>query len=350
MKKFIYLLTGVAVASAMQSCVDTEKPVFQEPTTFTINTPALQNEYLATTSDMYDKSTFTLFASQPDYGFAASANYNVLASLSPDFVDATDTQDANYREIKNQNSTSGEMTFKTYDLAVAMTQLLGFNEESTEEDYQKYLDEGGKTVMPVYFRAVCEIPGVPTSRIVSSNVVSYNQVQFSFAVPKAGFIFIVGDCNGFATPDPSNATLYENYKLVEPEIGSKLYAGSFLMPSTESVHAGAEGNNYNTQFRFFTELVGWDKKEYEIASNVANFYVEPITSKFEDGLYKGDAVYGDGNWGVLLKEDTWMTFVVSLQDSKKPKVWFRYGKWDVEVGLDSDKLNEPVFKDPEAAE
>lgn len=101
MKKFIYLLTGVAVASAMQSCVDTEKPVFQEPTSFTINAPALQNEYLATTADMDNKSTFTLYASQPDYGFAAQANYNVQVCLSSDFVDATDTQDANYVVITN---------------------------------------------------------------------------------------------------------------------------------------------------------------------------------------------------------------------------------------------------------
>lgn len=343
MKKAIYILTGVAVATAMQSCVDTEKPVFQEPTTFTINTPALQNEYLATTDDMDNKSTFMLYASQPDYGFAAQASYAVQASLSENFVDATDTQEANYRELPNQDLNSGEMKFRTYDLAVAMTQLLGFDSESTIEDYHKYLADGGKTEMPVYFRGVCEIPGVPGSRIVSSNVVSYNRVQFSFAVPKAGFIFIVGDCNGFATPDASNATLYEVYRLVEPEIGSKLYAGTFMMPATESVHAGATGSDYNTQFRFFTELVGWDKPDFEIASNEANFYVEPITDKFNDGLYKGDAVHGDGNWGVLLEEDTEMTFVVSLQDTKKPKVWFRYGKWDVQVGLDATGMNEPVF-------
>ena len=83
MKKFIYLLTGVAVASAMQSCVDTEKPVFQEPTSFTINAPALQNEYLATTSDMDNKSTFTLYASQPDYGLPHRQTITYRYVLAP---------------------------------------------------------------------------------------------------------------------------------------------------------------------------------------------------------------------------------------------------------------------------
>lgn len=340
MKKFIYLLTGVAVASAMQSCVDTEKPVFQEPTSFTINTPALQNEYLATTADMEDKSTFVLYASQPDYGFAAQAAYSAQVSLSPNFVDATDNQDANYVELSNDDIYSGEMKFRTYDLAVAMTKLLGLEDE---EQYQDYLADGGATVMPVYFRGVCEIQGVPGSRIVSNNVVSYKNVQFNFAIPVAGFIFIVGDCNGFATPDAAAAEFYQDYKLIEPEIGCKLYAGTFLMPSTESVHAGATGNDYTTQWRFFTELVGWDQPQYEIASNVANFYVENLGGQFEDGLYKGSGVYGDGNWGIYLEEDTEMTMVVSLVDKNKPKVWFRYGKWDVTVGLDASGVNEPVF-------
>ncbi|MDE5642320.1 MAG: hypothetical protein K2I56_02385 [Muribaculaceae bacterium] len=348
MKKFIYLLTGVAVASAMQSCVDTEKPVFQEPTSFTINTPALQNEYLATTADMEDKSTFVLYASQPDYGFAAQAAYGAQVSLSPNFVDATDNQDANYVELSNDDIYSGEMKFRTYDLAVAMTKLLGIEDE---EQYQDYLDNNGATVMPVYFRGVCEIQGVPGSRIVSSNVVSYKNVQFSYAIPKAGFIFVVGDCGyfddgAFQTPSAEFAAFYEKYKLIEPEIGCKIYAGTFLMPATETVHAGATGNDYNTQWRFFTELVGWDKQQYEIASNEANFYVEPLNGLFEDGLYKGSAVYGDGNWGVCLEEDTEMTLVVSLVDKNKPKVWFRYGKWDVTVGLDASGVNEPVFSEP----
>ncbi|MDE6331477.1 MAG: hypothetical protein K2L80_02630, partial [Muribaculaceae bacterium] len=106
--------------------------------------------------------------------------------------------------------------------------------------------------------------------------------------------------------------------------------------------------NYTTQFRFFTELSGWNDASKMVGSHTDDFYVVVITDEFVDGQFKGDAVYGKGNWGVFLDEETEMTLVVSLQDSKKPKVWFRYGKWDVQVGLDATGMNEPVFK--EAAE
>ncbi len=41
-----------------------------------------------------------------------------------------------------------------------------------------------------------------------------------------------------------------------------------------------------------------------------------------------------------------MTLAVSLVDVKKPKVWFRYGKWDVSVAPGADGINEPVFTAP----
>lgn len=340
MKKFIYLLTGVAVAASLQSCVDTEKPVFQKPTTFTVNTPALQNQYLATTGDMDNKSTFTLYCSQPDYGFAAKADYSALVSLSPDFVDATDNSEANYVELSNQNINSAAMTFRTYDLAAAMTKLLGFE---NIEDYDAYLAAGGATVMPLYFRAVCQIGGVPDSRIVSDNVVSYNKVGLSFAIPTAGFIYICGDVNGFKEPSEGNAEFYQDYKLIESEIGSKLYAGTFLMPDTESVHKDATGVDYTTQWRFFTELSGWNDGSKMVGSNEADYYVEDITKMFSDGQYSGKGVYGKGNWGVLLENPTYVTCVVSLQVKDSPKVWFRFGQWNVTVGLGTDGKNEPVF-------
>ena len=57
MKKIIYMMAGVALASAVSSCVDTEKPVFQMPNeetakNFIINQPPFQNEFLSTTGDL----------------------------------------------------------------------------------------------------------------------------------------------------------------------------------------------------------------------------------------------------------------------------------------------------------
>ncbi len=352
-------MAGVALASTVSSCVDTEKPVFQEPdsASFTINRPPLQDEYLATTGDMDDKATFNLTcATQPGYGFAAQANYNAQVSLTGEFKDAVTDEDGNivtpasYVSIDNQDVHNPSMSFRVYDLAVAMCSLLGID---SKEAWDAYI-AGGDDVdgMKVYFRATCEIPGVDGSFITSANFVSYNCVSLSFAVRVAGVMYICGDLSSFKEPSAANAAFYEDYKVVEVEIGSKIYAGEFLMPDTESVHSGATGVDYATQWRFFTELSGWGDGSKMIGSNEADFYVEPITDSFSDGLndgslYTGNAVYGKGNWGVLLPEPTHITVAVSIVDKNKPQVWFKIGKWDVSVAPNAAGINEPVFSAPE---
>lgn len=346
------------MASAFSSCVDTEKPVFQEPTTFIVNTPPLQNEYLATTGDMDDKSTFNLVCSQPDYGFAAKANYNAQVSMTGEFKDAVTDADGNvvtaatYYSISNQDTNNASMSLRTYDLAVAMCSLLDIN---SPEDWSNYLANGGATDgLKVYLRATCEIAGVSNSFIASQNVVSYNNVSLEYAVPTAGFIYIVGNVSGWSTPAAANKDFYEDFKLYEPEIGSKIYAGTFTMPATSSVSTADPGTvDYTTQWRFYTDLVGWDDTTAQIASNEANFYIVDVTGDFSNGAeygssWTGEGVYGQGNWGVCLEADTEMTFAVSLVDKNKPQVWVRYGKWDVSVGLNASGIKEPVFTEPAA--
>ncbi|MCM1066162.1 MAG: hypothetical protein NC418_01145 [Muribaculaceae bacterium] len=357
MKKFIYMMAGVALAASMSACADTEKPVYHEPSadSFKVHTPPLQNEYLATTDDKDNKSTFSLTCSgQADYGVATQCVYGAQVSLTNEFTDEIrDEADnvvtpATYKSIDNQDANNPAMSLRTYDLALAMCNLLGID---SPEAWDEYIANGGATEgLTVYFRATCQIPGVPSSLVASSNSVSYTNVQLSFAVPVAGVIYICGDCNGFTEPSAANATFYKDWQLIEPEdaIGARIYAGSFLMPDTESVHAGASGNDYNTQWRFFTELSGWGDGSKMVGSNEADFYVEPITGGFSDGMnpgsfYTGNAVYGKGNWGVLLDVPTQMTIAVSLVDKNKPKVYFKVGNWNVTVAPDATGINEPVF-------
>ncbi|MDO4319033.1 MAG: SusE domain-containing protein [Bacteroidales bacterium] len=349
MKKFIYLLAGLALAAGITSCEDSKEPQYQNPTTFKLNTPALQDELLMTTGDMDDKSTFNLFCSQPDYGFSAVCEYGVQVSLTENFVDATEAQEANYVSLTNQSASQSAMTFRTYDLAVAMTELLGITSAEEGAAYD------GPDVMPVFFRATCRIPGVKGSEIVSQNVVKYSNVRFFYAIPTAGVIYIVGHVfnpeneasNNFQEPSEGFKEFYEDFKLVEPVIGCKLYAGTFYL---KECSGGAENPDNCAQFRFFTELKGWADKSVQVASNPNDFYVEPITDSFVDGLFKGNAVYGQGNWGIYTTEteaaERTYTFVVSLQDKEKPKLWLKKGTWDVEVVLDSNNMNEPSFVAP----
>lgn len=360
MKKFIYMMAGVLCAAAVSSCADTAKPVLQtpDPSTFIVNRPPLQNEYLATTGDMEDVSTFNLTCSQPDYGFALQAIYGAQVSMDPEFVEEVVDDEgnvvvpANYYSIDNQDANNASMSLRTYDLAVAMTSLLGL---TNEDDFADYVANGGKVDgFTVYFRATCQVAGVPSSYVVSSNTVSYNNVALSYAVRKAGVVYYCGDVVGsgsFTTPSKANQEFYDNYKLVEPEIGCKIYAATIELPKTDDAHPGlgAGDVNYNTQFRFFTELTGnWDDLSIQVGSNVANFYVEPIGDKFsagtEDGSeYKGDGVWGQGNWGIFLEENTPVTLVLNLVDKDKPTVAFKFGTWNVEI-VQENGVNTPVFK------
>lgn len=348
MKKALYLIAGLALTAT--SCADTNKPVLQDPTSFVLNSPAFADQVLETTGDMDNKSTFTITCSQPNYGFATRANYNLQVSMAPEFVDeipevldndgnvVTEKVPANYVTIKNTVVYDPTMQLRTYDLAVAMCKLLGIQDK---DGWNAYKAEKPITGLKVYMRAVCDITGVPSS-MITSNVVSYNNVSLAYAVPKAGFIFIVGNVSDWTAPEAGNKAFYENFKLIEPEIGCKIYAGTFTQPASKG-----EGIDDQTAFRFFTELNGWADKEVQIASNPNDFYREPITGLFVGGLYKGDAVYGQGSWAIYLTEPTPVTIAVSLVDKKKPKVWFKIGTYNVTIGKNASGISEPVFNDVE---
>lgn len=356
MKKFIYLLAGLALSAGFTACEDDKEPSYHnpDPQSFTLNTPAFQNQLLETTGDQDDKTTFNLFCSQPDYGFSAVCEYGVQVSLTDQFVDGTDAQEPNYYTLSNQNPSQAAMAFRTYDLAVAMTELLGIH---NLDEFNAY---DGPDVMPLYFRATCRIPGVKGSEVVSNNVVRIDQVTFSYAIPTAGIIYITGHvtnaANGteqsFEEPSEANKAKMDNFQLVEPVIACKLYAGTYIM---KKCSGGIDNVDNCAQFRFFTELKGWSDVSVQLGSHEGDFYVENITDGFTDGLFTGSGVMGaQGNWGIYSEaekpEDRTYTLVVGLQDKANPKVWFKQGRWDVEVVLDANNNNEPKFVEPASAE
>lgn len=346
MKKFIYFMGALALTAAATSCADTEKPVFQKPTTFIVNAPALANEYLATTGDMASKETFQLTCSQPDYGFAAKADYNAQVSLTGEFKDEVKDEEGNvvvpatYVTIANQDLNNANMTLRTYDLAVAMCSLLNITDE---ESWEAYIADHSTEGYKVYFKATCRINGVADSFIASNNTVSYNNVSLSYAVPTAGKIYIVGKVGDieWLAPSEGNYEVYQDYTLVEPEIGCKIYAGTFTMPASKS---DTDIDNF-TDWRFFTELNGWADTSVQYGSYKDDFYKVNISEElYAAGLYHGDAVHpGQGNWTVYLAEPTVMTFAVSLVVPDAPKVWFYFGKYDVTIGQDASGNAEPIF-------
>ena len=319
MKKLMMISAlGLLLAAGFTSCEQNEDPKYKNPTTFTVNTPALQNQVLQTNDDMTSSATFNLFASQPDYGYSAVCNYSALVSLDPEVPSSEDAIKAGKSvELENLNPTSGAMSFKLFSLAVAANKMANVLEEDQYADSQF-----AKGPVKLYFRAVCQIPGIDGSRIVSSNVVSYDKVNVVYAVLKPGWVYICGDVetldgaykNGFAGPNSANATLYENFRLYEPDdlAGEKLYVGQFnLTPKENGADESSPDNS--SQFRFFTELLGWVNTA-SYGSNEADFYVVPITDFVKNGgMYQGEVIaQGLGNWGIHCTETTAVTIVFDL--------------------------------------
>lgn len=264
MKKISIMLAMAAMAFGLGSCEQDREPVLQKPTTFVLNTPQMADQYI----NLEDGTVLDLVCSQPDYGYSAVAQYSAEVSLTEDFAD--------FRPLSNINATSARMAFKQADIAIALCELNGFTSS------ENYKDLGAQKV---YFRAVCELSGVADTRIVS-NVVSYNHIKGYFAVPEPGYIYLVGQPEGWAGPTSSNADHYAAWRLYEDNdaIGSKIYKGTF------DIAAGS------AMFRFYTDLTGWDADSYgsQAADSPIEFLVEGGSASV--AMVKGKGAYNFSNW------------------------------------------------------
>ncbi len=123
-------------------------------------------------------------------------------------------------------------------------------------------------------------------------------------------------------------------------IGEKLCVGVFDLFSRFADFAdtsdefNADNPDACSQFRFFTELLGWTP-EASLGSNEADFYVLPITDKWVAG-YSGDIVNkGLGNWGIFVPEGNQPVTIVV--DQLNLKIFVKEGAHTVTfVGRDPE--------------
>ena len=314
MKKVSIILALAAVVLGFSSCKQEDNPQYHNPTTFTVSTPAMQDVEFETATEMTDAATFNLFCTQPDYGYSAICKYTALVSLNPE------APEEEWVALENQNPASAAMSIKTFDLGIA---LLKLSKITSQEEFEA--SEVSKKPMKAYFRAVCEIEGIEGSRIVSQNAVTYNAISVKYAEKKAAWIYICGDLrnpetgveDGFKGPNAANFDHYKNnFALYEPteKIGEKLFVGVFdLVPKADK--EGKSEADQCSQFRFFTELLGW-VADASLGSNEADFYCLPVTDKWQAG-FSGDVIpQGLGNWGVNVDVYSPVTIVVDTQNNK----------------------------------
>lgn len=299
MKKISILMAAAAVALGLTSCSEDRDPVYQMPTTFVLNTPAMEDQYV----NLQAGNTLELVCSQPDYGYSAVAVYSAEMSLTEDFE--------TFSALTPTDPHMAKMVFKQEDVALGLCELLDI---TGEDDFnERYPD--GMPYMKIYFRAVCQLEGVESSKI-TSNVVAYNNIKGYLAIATPGYIYLVGDPNGW------NINAGPEWRLYEPDnaIGSKVYTGTF------NVGAGSQ------YFRFYTQVGDWgnDGSLPSIGANPVDGDSNEI--EFVDGSFTQKAVPGKGSW---YTPSTWeggeITMVVDLSDDSNWTVTFYAGRQEVVV-------------------
>ena len=276
-------LAAAVLGMGVSSCSEDRDPKYKAPTTYVLNTPAMQDQYI----ELTEGGSLELTSSQPDYGYSAITQYSAEMSLTEDF--------AKSYAMESKDKTLARMQVNASDVALGICQLSGI------EDMEKYNElYGDGKYIKVYFRAVAQLADVAGSEI-KSNVVAYNYIKPYYAVPTPGFIYLVGSPEGWAGPDAANAAHYADWRLFEADdaIGSHIYSGTFEMPAAPL-------------FRFYTALTGWDADSY--GSQEEDNPIE--YPDFTSGSFSGVVVKGKGSFSFPNYQGGSMTVTVDMSDMK----------------------------------
>lgn len=256
MKKIAYIFAIGAALLATTSCKQNTEPKFDRAMSMELNTPPLANQLFTLTPE----GVIDLSWSQPDWGFAAAAKYQVEASFEEDFHYYENDTPANYFVMPTVYTKCAAQV-KMEDLAVAICTLRGIS------DPAQYTEEPAR---PVYLRIHGYIDGILESSVYSNSIL-LEQVKEYCAVRVPGKLYLVGTPEGWVGPEEGNAAHYADWALSEPEdaIDSKVYSGSFAIPAAP-------------MFRFYTALTGWDADSWGSQKDD-----NPLDFKLTDGQFNG---------------------------------------------------------------
>lgn len=279
MKKLSILLACLAAVFSFSSCEEDTDPRYTEPTKFELNTPAMAEQLYELTPD----GTIDLSWSQPDYGFAAVAKYQVQVAI--------DTVAGEFQTI-DAIFTTCKASVSSAQIAEAICKLRGIETED------QYVDEGAREL---FVRVQASLDGVESS-LIHSNVIVLKKVQDYCAIQSAGYIYLVGDITGWSEPSEANAAHYEQWRLYESStaIGSKIYSGVFDIPASGAT------------FRFYVTLGGWGGDGALPSMGPLPNDNTSLGVEFTDGVFTGDLVPGKGSFVVPAWEGGSVKITVDL--------------------------------------
>lgn len=170
---------GVCLFTACDEDNDSN-PTVSNPTTFVLNTPAIANAVI----DLANSGKINVTCSQPDYGFPASTDYSLEASLNADMSDA-------FEVVPAQNSAT--LSIDAASLAATITEKLQAKGK-TEYDFP--------VNVKVYLRAkavqVTAYGDAVEGSEILSNIVELPQVLVEYSLPPVTTpeqIYVIGGFN-----------------------------------------------------------------------------------------------------------------------------------------------------------
>lgn len=174
------LMTGVFALTACSTDNDSN-PVYQQPDSFVLNTPA----FATMVFDLENAKTMTLTCTQPDYGFTAATTYSVQVSLNDTWQPETNDVAATFEEL-DTSSSSANIDADAVELDKAIVKLSKWN---SEDDFD------GKN-MDIYVRLKATVNS--TLAPVYSNSVKINVLPYYIELKDAApsFFFLIGNYVG----------------------------------------------------------------------------------------------------------------------------------------------------------
>lgn len=271
MKKISLIFASIVAMLSMSSCEEDTYPRLEPdsiaPEQDILNTPATADMYY----NLQETETINLTCRQPEYGFSALTTYKVQVSLSPEFKSVAMNEDGEtaapeYVELTSAFTTTS-MHVPCSEIAEAICALRGISSEEgyTEEDAR-----------PLYIRLRAFIAQAEEETSVISNIISLKAVKSYFAVRLPGYIWLIGEPQGWDINGKAEWRLFESSDAID----SKVYHGTFDIPGI-------------FRFRFYTAVGDWE-------SNSIGAQVEdnPVIIELKNGVYTGAAVAGKGAWEV----------------------------------------------------
>lgn len=314
MKKMKYLFLGLmGLAFGVTSCEnpEDENPRYQDPTEFVVN----ESPYKDALIELNNTKNIIITCSQPDYGYAAAAEYAVQVSLDDNWEAENGFDEA--VQTLGIKSNSAEIAIDANELAVMLCSLMGVVDENDVES----------APIPVYLRVKCSIPNIAGSEIYSNSIV-LNKVVPYYALPDVNLpeaMYMIGN---FCSWDWKNAAtmvpVYDNPDLFWTIRYVKEGEG-FKFNSNKAWDGGEVGFD---QVTVVSSVVTASSDGGNIAVDKSGWYIFAVKSTIEGRdiltevqiMEPNVYVYGAANGGTWGNDANWKFDVIDDPDAEWPFV------------------------------